>query len=282
MVEKTKKEYISFDNCVVCAIFATTNKYLAKMAKAIYHIFFGMATFMFLMACQEQKGMEEKLNIGTSTRFDGDSTLYGLACDGCTDSILVFLPGQGGDPVTYNIIEAMKKRHIIGSTTVGSWTAVMVNPQDTSRADLVINLDELKGTWVNMVMPKRRNQSVSDSIDFADADEEMRAKIDSAMQQFMKPVEMGIALKRHYKAETIGLRHAYIHNQDPDCPVTYPTPKRYSSWHIFNGRLVLTEMADTTHAHASENKNDTAEIIMLSPDTLVLRFKNGERGYHRK
>ena len=58
---------------------------------------------------------DEQQNIGTSTSIQGDSTLYGLACYGCTDTVLVFLPGRGGDPVTYNILEATKDHHVIGS-----------------------------------------------------------------------------------------------------------------------------------------------------------------------
>ena len=49
------------------------------------------------------RGEKPDGNVGTSTKIEGDSTRYGLACEGCTDSVLVFLPGTGGDPVTYNI-----------------------------------------------------------------------------------------------------------------------------------------------------------------------------------
>ena len=176
----------------------------------------------------------------------------------------------------------MKNRRVIGKPTVGSWTAVLVNPMDSTVADLVINLDELKGTWVNMVMPERRNQSVADSIGRADASTQMRARMDSVIQLHMKPVEMGFALKRHYKAETVGLREIFRTNNDPESPIMYPTPKRYSEWHIFNGKLVLTNSPDTIHDQSAKAKNDTAEFILLTPDTLVLRFANGKKGYRRK
>ena len=42
--------------------------------------------------------------ISMEQKVAGDSTLYGLACDGCTDSIVVILPNQGGDPDTFDII----------------------------------------------------------------------------------------------------------------------------------------------------------------------------------
>ncbi len=38
--------------------------------------------------------------ISLHKNLPGDSALYGLACDGCTDSVLVFLPYSGGDPDT--------------------------------------------------------------------------------------------------------------------------------------------------------------------------------------
>lgn len=51
----------------------------------------------FIVGCgQKQPPREEPIEpINTLKNLPGDSTLYGLACDGCTDSILVLLPFTG-------------------------------------------------------------------------------------------------------------------------------------------------------------------------------------------
>ena len=115
------------------------------------------------------KTEEPKKTVGTSTKIKGDSTLYGLACDGCTDSVLVFLSGQGGDPVNYNIIDASKNRKVIGRPQVGDWVCLIVNGTDKKKADLVINLDRLKGTWVNLEKPWLRMRLDAPSLGNMDA-----------------------------------------------------------------------------------------------------------------
>ena len=211
-----------------------------------------------MAACGNNKKAEEpEKSIGLQTKIDGDSTLYGLACDGCTDSVLVFLPGQGGDPVTYNIIEAMKKRRVVGRPSVGDWVCIIVNGKDTTKADLVINLDKLKGSWARLEMPT------------------LKKKMNTSE-------EIGFTLKRHYLAMPIGL---WRPNVDPESPVVFPKPKPYTKWHIFNGHLVLTEgsfaLADSLKK--KEEKHDTVDIILLQTDSLRIRYNDGtERGYYRK
>ena len=41
----------------------------------------------------------DKVKVVNDVRLPGDSTFYGLACDGCTDSVLVVLPADDSDPV---------------------------------------------------------------------------------------------------------------------------------------------------------------------------------------
>ena len=86
--------------------------------------------------------------------LEGDSMVYGLACEGCNDSVVVLLPMDGSDPVSYDIIEARLNQKVLGQMRVGDWIGLMRNAEDSTVADLVIDLDELKGTWCYVVMPK--------------------------------------------------------------------------------------------------------------------------------
>ena len=63
-------------------------------------------TFMAALSvsCGNSSNELEKAEaIDKSVKEKGDKMIYGLTCDGCTDSTIVFLPNEGGDPVTYNI-----------------------------------------------------------------------------------------------------------------------------------------------------------------------------------
>lgn len=199
----------------------------------------------------------------------GDSTLYGLACDGCTDSVVVFLPYEGGDPVTYEIIDARRLGKVFGRPKIGDRLALIVNPEDKEEALLVINIDELKGAWCNTFMPKFR--------DLAKMPRRLQRRMmadmpDSIKQKFLVPKELGFELKGTNTITPIGMRMR-AETTDEMSPVEYPKQKRYREWRIYNGHLLLA-----TKKHGI----DTADIVLLRPDTLVLRFKDKEQGYYRK
>lgn len=240
------------------------------------------AILALVSGCGSKEEQKPEKNVGLSTSIKGDSTLYGLACDGCTDSVLVFLSGKGGDPVTYDIIEARKRQRIIGHPSVGDWVCLIVNGKDKKKADLVIDLDQLKGEWVNLEKPIKRESAAMGSMPVID--KEAMAEIDSMLEEQMKPVEIGFALKRSYTAQPIG--NQYSRNQSKDSPVIYPTPKRYSEWHIYNGKLVLTERSrslDSLQAAKEKPNSDTVDILFMVKDTLRIRYKDGtEKGYYRK
>ncbi|MBR5730179.1 MAG: hypothetical protein IKX61_08265 [Prevotella sp.] len=240
-----------------------------------------VAGFLAATSCSN-KTEEPKKTVGTSTKIEGDSTLYGLACDGCTDSVLVFLSGRGGDPVNYDIIDASKKRKVIGRPRVGDWVCLIVNGTDKKKADLVINLDKLKGSWVSLEKPWLRKRLDVPSLGNMDA--ETRHRVDSMLKIQLKPVEMGFALKRHYQARPIGME--YNRNKNQESPVVYPTPKFYTEWHIFNGQLVLTEgdlRMGNQRRVKTNYKNDTVDIVLLLRDSLRIRYKDGnEKGFYRK
>ena len=70
---------------------------------------------------------------------------------------------------------------------------------------------------------------------------------------------------------------------DDMTPVEYPEVKRYTDWHIFNGRIILK--ADTIAGFSKEGDVptiDTVDIRLLRQDTLILQFPDHEQSYYRK
>lgn len=111
----------------------------------------------------------DKVKVVNDVRLPGDSTFYGLACDGCTDSVLVVLPADDSDPVSFNIIGAMRDRKVFGRPKIGDMMAVVVNKSDRRKADMVIDVEELKGTWVYLSMPKMRKHAPMGGKTYGDA-----------------------------------------------------------------------------------------------------------------
>lgn len=252
-----------------------------------YTIVIAALTMATVAACSHKgdDGAVQEMSVGTTTSIEGDSTLYGLACEGCTDSVVVMLPGDGSDPVTYDIVDAMKEGRVAGRLETGSWICLMLDPADSTKARSVINLDQLKGTWVQMVCPTLKTRLVE-----VEEDEETKAKRDSVMNEILQPVEVGFAIKRHYTAAPVGM-----HRDTENSPVVYPSPRMYTEWHIFNGRIVLiggqqtavadtlTMSIDTVAVETPVVVSDTAEVLLLTRDSLRLRFQDGTtNGYYRK
>lgn len=239
-----------------------------------------MVTAM-MFSCGNKTAGSDVVNdtVVSKVKINGDSTLYGLACEGCTDSVLVFLSFDGGDPVTFDIIEASKRKKIIGRPETGDWVGVVLNKEDSTKADMVIDLDQLKGTWVYMAMPKlRENNSKTMNVY---VDEQQR---DSVLKSLMVPKEQGFALKRNSVATPIGF--VFDKSGDEDNPVVYPEVKLYTDWSISNGRLVLKGRSKESIKNKAKSKDtlvaDTADFIFMMKDSLQLRFKDGVRSYYRK
>ena len=72
------------------------------------------------------------------------------------------------------------------------------------------------------------------------------------------------------------------HSTDKMSPVVYPEVKRYTEWHMYNGRLILK--ADTTmfSKEGDVPSVDTVDIEMLMGDSLILRFPDHVQPYYRK
>lgn len=250
-------------------------RFVRKMKK----ILFAFWALISVMACGDKSKAPYNKEQPVQQNEPGDSTRYGLACDGCTDSILLLLPFDGGDPDTFDIISAYQNRKIYGRPRIGDELAVILNPEDKEEALMIINIERLKGQWCYQVMPTFRNiEKMPQKMQ-----RRMMAQIpDSVKQRLLVPREYGIQLKRGHLAQTIGSYRS--RHSDSMSPVEYPKVRRYAGWKLFNGRLVLetdtARLIQTDQAHKPEY--DTADIVSLRRDTLVLRFKDHEQTYYRK
>ena len=246
-------------------------------------ILFALAGALLTVACstkqQEIPSDVAEDAISLQKNLPGDSALYGLACDGCTDSVLVFLRYSGGDPDTFDIINAFQQHRIYGRPRIGDELAVIVNPEDRDEAYSVINMEMLKGEWAYQVHPTLRNpESLSKRMQ-----RRMIERIPDSLRQLMlTPREYSLRLKRDFTVTVRGARRQRTTTDDMS-PVEYPTLKRYTDWYFYNGQLVLK--ADTVAGFSQEGdvpEIDTAQICLLTADSLILQFSDHTQEYYRK
>lgn len=233
-------------------------------------------TTIFVLSCGQQKKDNSVPFIdSTLISLPGDSALYGLACEGSSDTLLILLTNVNANPDTFNMLEAVINRQIFGRPTAGDKLAVLLSPDSGRFVQKVINMERLKGTWCYMVTPTlRRRAGVSD---------EKRQHIldhmpDSLRKKWMVPKEFGFQFKANYECMPIGER---IENEKNN-PFVYEKPKRYREWRLQNGRLLLTAHLRDSTGNNQKTITDTADLVRLSRDTLVLEFSEGERTYYRK
>ena len=237
------------------------------------------AAALLACACQSENSAQTSTSAALyeEQRLPGDSALYGLACEGYNDTILVFLPYTGGDPDTINILNASIKRRVYGRPVIGDELAVILTPDSVPTASMVINLDRLKGQWCYQVMPRLRQVAGGPT----GKEKTIIASLpDSLRQQWFQPREYGIDLQRDHIVRPIGLRYGSA--ASAPTPVEYPTMKRYRQWHLLNGHIILSETRRDSLGNQQVVASDTADIIMLRRDSLRLRFGDAEQGYYRK
>ena len=244
--------------------------------------FLFILTAIVLFACtskQHQELASASDAISLYKNQSGDAARYGLACDGCTDSVLVFLPYAGGDPDTFDIIDAFQQHRIFGMPHIGDELAVILNPEDSAEALMVFNMEVLKGTWCYMVTPTLRN--------IENMPQRMRRRMleripDSIKQQLLVPREYSLRLKRDNTVQARGGQYRQTTTDDMS-PVEFPSVKRYTEWSLYNGKLLLK--ADTIAGFSQEGdkpETDTVVIELLMQDSLVLRFQDHTQSYYRK
>jgi hypothetical protein len=256
-----------------------------KRTKAIFAAWGLIALMAACVQKESEKPLPDPTSEGKLNReqlLEGDSTIYGLACEGCNDSVVILLPGDGSDPVTYNIIDAHRHNRVMGRLKVGDWIGLMRNPTDSTVADFVLNLDELKGTWCYVVMPKWRDATNMTPQAQAILEESMP---DSVKEEFFVPREYGFSLKRQWTAQSVGyVRKSPLEDQSP---VVYPRLLYFTEWHILNCRLVMTSREyqkkdDSEEMELAGYRNDTCDVVFLSGDSLVLASDGESRGYYRR
>lgn len=239
-----------------------------------------VAILLLLVACGK-KQMPTPAQTNNSGRLPGDSTVYGLVCDGTTDSLLVLLPYTGEDPDTFDIINASQQKQVLGKPFIGDELAVVLNPEDRGEALSVVNLDDLKGEWAFLVKPKLR--------DYDKLPRRLRRRMmaempDSVKESLLVPREYVLQFQRGNTMTTKGMKRQQT--TDEMEAVTYPEIKRYTEWHLYNGQLIMTsgtmDVPPGSQPRKQRVDRDTCRIVQLSKDTLVLRFDDGDWGFYRK
>lgn len=243
-------------------------------------LFYAVLAVIALTGCSQRQPTDGEGDIASVYQsMPGDSTRYGLACDGCTDSILVFMPYSADRLDTFDIIAARQEHRIYGRPHIGDELAVIVNPEDSVEALAVINLETLRSTWCYMVTPTLRH---IDKMPERMKRHMLERMPDSLRRQWLTPREYTLRLKRDHTAmQTGGVRRQT--STDDMSPVEFPAVKHYTEWHIYNGRLVLK--ADTLAGLTPKGvvpTIDTVDIVKLREDTLVLQFADHTQGYYRK
>lgn len=207
-------------------------------------------------------------------RLAGDSTIYGLACDGCTDSLLILLPPGGADPDTFSVFDAFLAHKIFGRPTIGDQMAVIRNGLDTTVADLVINIDRLENDWRYQVIPSLRRIPT----DKAAVAQPVHLP-DSFVARWLQPREYGYDIRRDNIVFTVG---TVPEAEARRAPVEYPALKRYREWHLLNGHLLLCETRRDSTGLTTVISTDTADLVLLRRDSLVLRINGTEQPFYRK
>lgn len=231
-----------------------------------------------IVACTGKKAEQPAAQEAAPVDSLADScAIYGLACDGLTDTILVLLRNPNNDPDTFNILQATRHHAIFGRPMIGDHVAVIPSATDSTVADMVINLEQLRGQWGYTVMPSLRPRA-----DHPKASQSQLLALlpDSVRREVYVPHEYGIYIRDGYHAQTLGLRFDPT-TSDEESPVIYEEPKHYGAWRLSGGQLVLTEMGLDSLGNRHELSHDTAQFVYLQDDSLALRFGKTVQGFRK-
>lgn len=239
------------------------------------------ACIIALMLCTACNKKEKKATLSLPKIYTqkGDSTIYGLACDGCTDSILVLLPQDCTDPDTFFIFDALRNHKAFGRPKIGDKMAITVDRYNKKTATWVLDIQRLEGTWCYMVEPKWKALEIFSKKTQKKIQQESP---DSVKASFMIPREYALIFKSQFNMGTSG-HPTHAQTSDETSPVEYPPLKYYTEWHVYNGHLVLTE--DLTGIPGFESiapTHDTVDVIMMRSDSLILQFKDHTQNFYRQ
>lgn len=250
-----------------------------KAFSTILVLFF---TVLTIFSCGGKSTSDTDLQAVRTQRLPGDSTIYGLACDGCTDSVVVLLPEDGSDPVTYDIIDAKRRGRVLGKIQVGDKIGIIRNKHSKSVADEVIDIDKMEGIWCYIVMPKLKG---SEEMSRWLQNRMLDKMSDSLKETFLIPREYGFWLRREWEASSVGYI-AEVNSLADESPVIYPPLGYFTNWHIWNGKFIMTmgtpKLSKNNQLTVTNLKYDTCTIDYLGADSLVLSDADGSRSYYRK
>ena len=253
-----------------------------KMSHRLVFIFcLILGSLSTIVSCNTKEAKDAEAPAYT-VRLQGDNAVYGLACDGCNDTVVVVLPEDNSDPVTYNIMDAKRKKRIMGKIQIGDRLCIVLNKKNKKKVDVVVDIDKLAGIWCYIVMPKMRDAGQLSAKAQARMMENMS---DSLKETYLIPREYGFYLKRDWIASSVG----YVDDTNAlaqESPVEYPPLGYFTAWHLWNGMLVIT--SGTPSSKNSKQKksqtlqNDTCSIDYLNGDSLVLSSDGISRSYYKK
>lgn len=260
-----------------------TQKVTLSMMRAKTLITVTLAAGLF-GACNSDKATTDNstIQVESELKITGDKTVYGLACEGCNDSTILLLPNDGSDPVKYDIIDATRNHKVRGKIKTGDWICLITNKNDKRVADFVMDLDQLRGIWCYIVMPKMR--------DYNKMSKRLQARMmenmsDSMKETFLIPREYGFWLKRQWQAQSVG----YVRESSTlaeESPVVYPQLGYYVAWGIWNGKIIIArgipKFSDNGQVSVTNMVNDTCDVDYLDTDSLVLSSDGQSRSYYRK
>ena len=234
-----------------------------------------------IVSCNTKEAKDAEAPAYT-VRLQGDNAVYGLACDGCNDTVVVVLPEDNSDPVTYNIMDAKRKKRIMGKIQIGDRLCIVLNKKNKKKVDVVVDIDKLAGIWCYIVMPKMRDAGQLSAKAQARMMENMS---DSLKVTYLIPREYGFYLKRDWIASSVG----YVDDTNAlaqESPVEYPPLGYFTAWHLWNGMLVITSGSpsskDSKQKKSQTLHNDTCSIDYLNGDSLVLSSDGISRSYYKK
>lgn len=247
------------------------------MKKAL--VFATIFALAMLSSCSQTKENDNQVESSeVDSLLNDDATIYGLACDGCNDTIVVFLTldYDGGDPDTLNVLDATRQHMVFGNIRIGDKLAIVRDEQDSTKARMLVDLDNLMGEWCQQVLPTLRERADMEGLTHHEKVEQLP---DSIRELLHIPHEYTYVFKSDNVLFTKGANRQAT--SDEMLPVEYPPLKRYREWAFNKGQFLLIESKTDSLGNSIVVSTDTVDLMLLTPDSLVLRFNNGPRGFYR-
>jgi hypothetical protein len=153
----------------------------------------------------------------------------------------------------------------------------MPNGTDSTIADIVINIEEIIGTWCYEAKPTLHRRADMNGL----SQKQILSQLPDSLRQLLTVTrEQGMQLNGDNTARPIGTVRP--HHEDEKNPIKYPTVKRYRQWRLYNGRLLLTTTMPDSLGQEFATGTDTATLVCLERDTLALLISNTIQGFYRK